>query len=69
MGVGQKNVLERRRLDRKRSPVQQPQLLGALKHAAVDQKTDLARIDEYLRAGHCAGSAQELQVCHDSPFA
>src|SRR5690606_27870937 len=61
VGVGQDHRVDRRRFDRKRSPVTVAQLLVALEQAAVDEQAMAVGLDQVARAGDGARGTEELE--------
>src|SRR5438093_13378280 len=61
-------MIDGRRRNSERFPVELAQFLGALKHAAIHHQARFGRADEILRARHRFGPAQELQSRHESPI-
>ena len=57
--VRQDNAVELRGLECKCLPVQHPEVLVALKEAAIDQQVFAPVCDKGLRTGHGAGRAKE----------
>lgn len=66
MRVREHDRVERVGRDRQRAPVAQPQVLGALERAAVDQHAPVAVLDQVFRAGHGFGRTEKSQF-HGSP--
>ena len=60
--VGQDDVIERGRLERRRAPVELAQLLETLEHPGVDQHAGAVRLDEVARTRHRAGRAVETEM-------
>jgi hypothetical protein len=57
--VGEDDRVDARRIERRRRPVAQAQLLEALEEAAIDEDGGAARRDEVLRSGDRPGRAAE----------
>jgi tetratricopeptide (TPR) repeat protein len=61
MGMGDDDGVDRRRIDRKRLAVAEPEALDALEQPGVDQHARPAGVEQELAAGDRAGRAQERQ--------
>lgn len=69
MGVGEQNEVDRAHVE---TEVERPQVFGArfrpaLEHAAIDEKTRIAGLDQRARSGHFAGRAKETQAHRHFP--
>ena len=65
MSMREENGINIGRRYRERLAIAQPQLLEALKQAAVDKHLAVVRFDEIFGSGHCADTAQKRKLhCH-----
>ena len=62
--VREHDGVQRRGMNRERSPVSPPQLLESLELPAIDQDALAIHLEQIFRAGHRARSTEKRQRCH-----